>query len=139
MSTEHRRQSRKKETAEDFTPLSLANDMLDKLNEYGPESWEPGKTFLDPACGNGGLLAPVLQRKLSLGHDPTESLATLYGCDIMRDNIKECRHRLLTVLEDSGVEIGRAHLKIVVGRVICTPLSHYPKGSLDYDFSFSRA
>ena len=71
MSTEARREARKSQTAEDFTPAPLVNEMLDKLAKYGPESWKPGKTFLDPACGNGNMLVEVLKRKISLGHDET--------------------------------------------------------------------
>lgn len=116
--------------------LSLANEMLDKLAEYGPEAWEPGKTFLDPACGNGGLLAPVLERKMSLGHDPVEALSCLYGCDIMRDNIRECRLRLLKIVRDSGVEIAVKHVRTVFNQIVLTAPPSYPNGSLDYDFTF---
>jgi hypothetical protein len=138
MSTEHRRQNRKHETAEDFTPSLLANEILDKLQEYGPEAWLPNKTFLDPACGNGGLLIPVLQRKLSLGHDPSTALSTLYGCDIMRDNIRECRLRLLKEVQDTGTEITEEHIKNVFNQIVLTPLNRFPGGALGYDFSFPK-
>lgn len=65
-----RRKNRQKQTAEIFTPPYLVNEMLDKLTEYGPEIWEEGKTFIDPACGNGNFLIEVLKRKLDLGHNP---------------------------------------------------------------------
>ena len=133
-----KRDKRRKQTAEDFTPPSLANEMLDKLQEYGPEAWLPGKTFLDPACGNGGLLIPVLQRKLFLGHDPTEALKSVYGCDIMRDNIRECRLRLLKVIKECGVEITEDHVKTVFNQIVVTSLKKYKQGSLDYDYTFPK-
>jgi SAM-dependent methyltransferase len=133
-----KRQDRRKTTAEDFTPAWLVNQMLDKLNEYGKESWEEGKTFLDPACGNGNMLVEVLKRKLSLKHDPLISIQSVYGVDIMQDNIKECRTRLLTVLQEDGHTITKDMVKAVLKNVVWTPLCRYKNGSLDYDFSFSR-
>ena len=133
-----KRQKRRKQTAECFTPAPLVNDMLDKLNEYGPESWEEGKTFCDPACGNGQMLIEVLKRKLSLEHDPEKVLETIYGTDIMKDNIKECRLRLLKVLKEAGVTIAEEQVKTVLNNIICTPFIKYTQGSLDYDFEFKK-
>jgi type I restriction-modification system DNA methylase subunit len=131
-----KRDKRKRQSAECFTPESLTNQILDKLNEYGKESWEEGKTFLDPACGTGNLLVPVLKRKISLGHNPTEALKTIYGTDIFDDNIKECRLKLLKTIKESKTKITLEHIKTVFNQIIVTRLSKYPKGSLDYDFSF---
>jgi type I restriction-modification system DNA methylase subunit len=131
-----KRNKRKKKTAEDFTPSWLVEQMLDKLNEYGKESWEEGKTFLDPACGDGNMLVCVLERKLSLGHNPSDALKTIYGTDIMDDNIKECRLRLLKVINDNGVKITLDHIKTVFNNIVVTRLSRYKNGSLDYDFKF---
>lgn len=107
--------------------------MLDKLNEYGPESFEEHKTFLDPACGNGNMLVEVLKRKISLGHNKTIALSTLYGTDIMNDNVVECKNRLLKVAGNT-----KKHKEVLDKHIICTPLSKYPRGSLDYDFSFDE-
>jgi type I restriction-modification system DNA methylase subunit len=136
MKEKTKREKRKKETAEDFTPSWLVNEILDKLNEYGKESWEEGKTFCDPACGNGNILVEVLKRKISLGHDPNEALTTIYGCDILDDNIKECRLRLLKIIKESKIKITLEHIKTVFNNIVVTRLSKYPNGSLDYDFSF---
>jgi hypothetical protein len=128
-----KRAKRRKQTAEVFTPAELVNEMLDKLNEYGPESWEPGKTFLDPACGNGNMLVEILKRKISLGHSPSKALASIYGTDIMADNIEECKNRLLVIIGPS-----KRRRRIVDQNIVCTPLDQYPNGSLDYDFSFGQ-
>src|ERR1035437_5515752 len=90
-----RRQKRKKSTAEEFTPLPLVNEMLDKLTK---EVWQEGKTYCDPACGNGNFLVEVLKRKLNNHHNALQALQTIYGVDIMQDNIKECRLRLLKLI-----------------------------------------
>jgi len=128
---------RKKTTAEDFTPPWLINQMIDKLFHYG-QSKVTGedKTYLDPACGNGNILVEVYKRKLHLGHDPVKALGTLYGCDIMHDNIRECRLRLLSILRDSGIAITVDHIVTVLNHIVVTPLKSYPLGALDYDFSF---
>jgi hypothetical protein len=128
------RDARKKQTAEVFTPPSLVNDMVDKLPD---EIWEEGKTFCDPACGNGNLLIEVLNRKLKKGHKPLEALKTIYGVDIMSDNIRECRMRLLATIKEKE-EITEDHVYAVWRNIVWTPLKKYPNGSLDYDFSFGN-
>jgi hypothetical protein len=136
---QEKRITRKKKTAEDFTPPKLVNEMLDKLIEYGKTSvTDEDKTFLDPACGNGNILVEVLKRKLSLGHDPSKALSTLYGCDIMRDNIRECRLRLLAILRDANVEITRDHVKTMFNHIVVTSFKTYTNGALDYEFSFEN-
>jgi len=135
-SLDEKRKARKKMSGEDFTPESLTEQILDKLNQYGKESWNEGKSFLDPACGDGGLLIPVLKRKLSLGHNPLISIQSIYGTDIMADNISECRTRLLEVLINNNVTITNEHIKAVLKNIVCTPLHKFKNGSLDYDFEF---
>lgn len=137
MCNHEKRQTRKKTTAECFTPSKLVNEMLDKLIEYGKDQVTgEDKTYLDPACGNGNMLAEVLKRKLSLGHNPSIAISTVYGCDIMRDNIRECRLRLLAVLRDAETAITREHVKTVFNQIVVTSLKRYKNGSLDYDYSF---
>jgi len=138
MCNKEKRKARKKTTAEDFTPSSLVNEILDKLNEYGKESWDEEKTFLDPACGNGNMLIEVLKRKLSLHHDPIKALKSIYGTDIMSDNIRECRLRLLKVLKDAKVNITEEIVKVVFNQIVWTSLRKYPNGSLDYNFEFPK-
>ena len=79
-------------TAEHFTPTELVQNMIDSL----PEELfsDPTKTFIDPACGDGQFLGEVLIKKLENGIDLTTALDTLYGVDIMRDNVDLCKKRL---------------------------------------------
>lgn len=143
-----KRIARKKQSAEDFTPAPLVNQMLDKLEQYSPESKQVDKTFLDPACGNGNMLVEVLKRKIQNGSTPIQALETIFGCDIMQDNVDECRLRLMKVITQfstpayrrlKGIEI----VKILARNIVCTPLDKYPNGSLDYlsmseDDTFNR-
>lgn len=134
-----KREERRKQTAEDFTPKFLVNEMLDKLPK---EVWEENKTFIDPACGNCNFLIEVLRRKLICKHNPIDAIKSIYGVDIMSDNVKEGQLRLLKVIvnfikenklpKPNVLEI----IKYLGKNIVCTPLSKYPNGSLDYDFEF---
>ena len=63
-------------------------------------------SFLEPACGTGNFLVEILARKLvrvkkDAKSDTTQwewlsvrAVASLYGVDLMQDNVEECRQRL---------------------------------------------
>jgi N-6 DNA Methylase len=127
-----RTKERVKQVGEVFTPDWLVEEMLDKLPR---ETWQEGKTFLDNSCGNGNFLIAVLTRKLQQGHDPLGALQSIYGTDIMQDNIEECRDRLLHIVASFG-RVTEAHCRVVLINVKWLSLEEYPKGSLDYDFGF---
>lgn len=100
-----RTKERIKQTGEVFTPPELINEMLDQLP---PEMWEPDKTFLEPAAGDGNMLIEILKRKLANGSTPAQALSTIYGIDIMRDNVIESRRRMLEIAGNT-----EEHRKIV--------------------------
>jgi type I restriction-modification system DNA methylase subunit len=93
MSGVERDQNRIKATGEVFTPTPLVQEVLDKL----PQELftDATKTFIDPACGDGQFLSEVLIRKLEAGHDFATALGTIYGVDLMPDNVKLTQDRLL--------------------------------------------
>ncbi|MFM1920877.1 MAG: hypothetical protein RLZZ303_2511 [Candidatus Hydrogenedentota bacterium] len=90
-----------------FTPPQLVNDMLDLVAH---ECERIDSRFLEPACGDGNFLAEVLRRKLRTvdknnrrnqqrwERDALLSLCSLYGIDLLPDNIESCRARLLDIL-----------------------------------------
>ena len=67
--------------------------------------------FLEPACGTGNFLAEILKRKLSVVGDrygksqldferyAVLAVSSIYGIDILEDNVHECRKRLFDVFE----------------------------------------
>lgn len=132
---QERRDKRAKQTAEVFTPPKLVKQMLDKLPK---EVWKKGKTFCDPACGNGNFLISVLWRKLERGHNPLEALKTVFGVDIMEDNVRECRLRLLKII-DAYEEITEDHVRAVLSNIKKINISKYPGGTLDYDFDLTAS
>lgn len=93
MSGVERDRARIKSTGECFTPTPLVQEILDKLD---PELFrDPTKTFIDPTCGDGQFLSEVLIRKLENGHTLEQALSTIYGVDLMQDNVDLTRDRLL--------------------------------------------
>jgi hypothetical protein len=93
MSGVERDETRVRATGEVFTPTPLVQEVLDQLDQTLFS--EPGRTFLDPACGDGQFLSEVLVRKLESGQDLETALKSIYGVDIMIDNVDLCRQRLL--------------------------------------------
>ena len=130
------RENRKKVTGEVFTPPEILNEMLFALNET---DWKEGKTFCDQSCGNGNMLVAILEYKLKLGHNITNALKAIYGIDIMRDNIQECRLRLLRICEKYGEIINENHVKIVMKNIVWLNRKRYPTGALEYDMLFNNS
>jgi len=99
---------RVKATGEVFTPLGVITKKLNDLESYDPIIFKDAtKTFLEPSCGDGNFLGEVLIRKLeSLSKEEItdeefeQALSTIYGLDIMIDNVDLCRERLLCGRED---------------------------------------
>ena len=96
MSGIERDRLRVKETAEVFTPTSLVQEMLDKLESDNPKLFtNPEKTFLDNSCGDGQFLSEVVIRKMERsGCTLRKALSTTYGVELMPDNVKLCKERL---------------------------------------------
>jgi len=88
---EFNRKLRRKITSEDFTPIKLVNEMLNKLPE---KCFTENQTFCDPAAGDGNFLVEVLKRKL-LKFEPLQALSTIYGVELMLDNVEYMKRRLL--------------------------------------------
>lgn len=87
-----------KATSEVFTPTALAQKIL---NDLPLEIFtDKTKTFLDNSCGDGQFLGEILIRKLQHGVDFETALSTIYGVDLMQDNVDLCRERLLCGQED---------------------------------------
>src|SRR6185312_15192460 len=92
-----------------FTPPWLVEKMLDLVKG---ESERIDSRFLEPACGSGNFLVPVLQRKLAAveakfgklefekRHYALLALMCTYGIELLTDNIAECRANMLEVFAD---------------------------------------
>jgi type I restriction-modification system DNA methylase subunit len=92
MSGVDRMSERVKKTAEVFTPTNL---VIEILQHMPIETFAPGKTVIDPACGDGQFLVPVkLLKMFHFGMSEQDALQDIYGVDIMRDNVDLCKTRL---------------------------------------------
>lgn len=86
-----------------FTPSWMVEDML---NLVQGESERIDSRVLEPACGSGNFLVPVLTRKLltvEARHGKSEfekrhyalfALMCTYGIELLEDNAAECRENL---------------------------------------------
>src|SRR5215211_2842944 len=89
-----------------FTPAWLVEAMLDLVKD---ETGRIDSRFLEPACGSGNFLVPILRRKLAAvelkygksdferRHYALLALMCIYGIELLSDNIAECRANLLEV------------------------------------------
>jgi hypothetical protein len=128
MVTEETRKARRKKTAEVFTPPTLVNEILDKLPE---EVWAEEKTFCDPSAGNGNFLVEVYRRKVEAhNHDPLIALGTIYGVELMQDNVDEMRDRLLKLAVSYGIKQPQA-IDILHRNIVC-------HDALTYDYRFGE-
>ena len=115
-----RDQLRVKATGEVFTPTELVREMLEQLPIE--QFQDPTKTFLDNSCGDGQFLGEILIRKMENGSTFEQALSTIYGVDLMIDNVDLCRERLLC---------GQEHLRHIVERnIVC-------HDALTYNYSFN--
>jgi len=96
------------------------NAMLDLVKQ---ETDRIDSRFLEPACGDGNFLAVILERKLAVvekryGKSQLDferyavlAVSSIYGIDILEDNIRQCRQRLYGVFDSSYSRLFRSHAK----------------------------
>jgi hypothetical protein len=89
-----------------FTPGWMVEEMLDLVKA---ESERIDSRFLEPACGSGNFLNSVLKRKLvtvqtrygksdfERRHHALFALMCIYGIELLKDNVEECRASLLSI------------------------------------------
>jgi hypothetical protein len=88
--------ARIKMTEECFTPTEICINIINEFESQCPALFQdPTKTFLDNSCGDGQFLGEVLIRKIENGSTFEQALSTIYGVDLMQDNVDLCRERLL--------------------------------------------
>ncbi len=76
-----------------FTPGKTVGEMCDMLAAADPAIFDPARTFLEPACGDGAFVAEILRRKFDRckrRRDYTVALESVYGFEIQADNVERC-------------------------------------------------
>ena len=96
------------EHGEVLTGKREVNAMLDLVKS---ETERIDSRFLEPACGTGNFLTEILERKLrvvegrygksQLDYERYAILAvsSIYGIDILEDNVQHCRQRLFGIFD----------------------------------------
>ena len=94
---------RAKKFGEVYTSEREVNDMLNLVYD---ETIRIDARFLEPACGDGNFLIKILEKKLHIigkkyknsqveyERYSVQAISSLYGIDILEDNVINCRKRL---------------------------------------------
>ena len=103
-----------------FTAEREVNAMLDLVKQ---ETERVNSRFLEPACGDGNFVVEILRRKLEAAKKrstpprkkkplPLEfekqsviAMASIYGVDLMMDNVIACRERLYEIWNTEYVAV----------------------------------
>ncbi len=92
-----------------FTPAWMVEAMLDLVKD---ETQRIDSRFLEPACGSGNFLVPIIRRKLAAvelrygrsdferRHYALLAVMCVYGIELLPDNIAECRANVLEALAE---------------------------------------
>jgi len=115
-----------------LTPGWLVEKMLDLVKG---ETGRIDSRFLEPACGSGNFLVPVLQRKLAAveakygksdfekRHYALLAVMCTYGIELLEDNIAECRTNVLEIFAeylnlDESDELYRAASYVLLQNIV---------------------
>lgn len=111
---------RVRDQGEVFTNEREVNAMLDLVKN---ETERIDSNFLEPACGKGAFLTEILNRKLNIlekKYSKNKDLykfnllivvSSLYGIDILEDNVLDCRENLLNITKNKYKEIFKENLE----------------------------
>ena len=132
--TQIKSKERVRERGEVFTAEREVKAMCDLVKD---ETERIDSRFLEPACGDGNFLAEILRRKLAVcekryGKSPADwekfsflAVTSLYGIDILADNVEACRERLLEIWQtaadaaDAGPSIERVIRFVLEKNILC--------------------
>ncbi len=110
-----------------FTSEKIVNDMLDLVKQ---ETERIDSRFLEPACGTGNFLIEILRRKLNAVEKTYRrsqldferylvlAVSSLYGIDLLEDNVLECRKRLFELADARYTALFKKKAREQVRRVL---------------------
>lgn len=104
-----------------LTAKREVNAMLDLVKQ---ETERIDSRFLEPACGTGNFVTEILERKLhkaeERGYGKTQleyqrnavlAVSSIYGIDILEDNVVECRKRLFDIFNQKYTSLFKKKAK----------------------------
>ncbi len=110
-----------------LTSKREVNAMLDLVKQ---ETERIESRFLEPACGTGDFLTEILERKLRViefryrksqlefERNTVLAVSSIYGIDILEDNVIECRKRLFEIVNRKYAVLFKKKAKNECRRVI---------------------
>ena len=102
-----------------FTPYSIVKKMCDKISE---EDWSnPDKTFCEPCFGNGQFVIYIIWNRLQHGIDWKTALETLFGVELMQDNVYETHGRIIKLFDALGIDYDEdVAMDIMLNNLVCS-------------------
>ena len=112
------RKNRRKVTQEFFTPYSIIKSMCDKIPD---EDWaDHEKTWLEPCMGDGNFICYIIWNRIQHGVDWQTALKTLYGVELMADNVIECHDRVIDLLDKMNINYDKeTAMEIMNKNLVC--------------------
>ena len=101
----------KKRVADHGEVLTGTREVVAMLDLVKQETERIDSRFLEPACGNGNFLTVILERKLKvveMRYSKSQleferyavlAVSSIYGIDILEDNVHQCRNRLYSIFD----------------------------------------
>lgn len=120
MNSQIKSKKRVTDHGEVFTSEREVNAMLNLVKQ---ETQRIDSRFLEPACGTGNFLIEVLRRKLEIvegryrksqleyERNAIVAIGSLYGVDLMEDNVVHCRERLFSCFDDNYSRLFKAECR----------------------------
>lgn len=102
----------KNRVAEFGEVLTAEREVKAMLDLVKQETQRIESRFLEPACGTGNFLVEILNRKLNVvdsryrrsqlewERNAVLAVSSIYGIDILEDNVETCRSRLLDLVRE---------------------------------------
>ncbi|MBU0684093.1 MAG: SAM-dependent DNA methyltransferase [Candidatus Omnitrophica bacterium] len=103
-----------------YTGKREVSAMLDLVKQ---ETERIESRFLEPACGTGNFLTEILERKLRIvesrysksqleyERNAVLAVSSIYGIDILEDNVVECRKRLFDIFAQKYTSLFKEAVK----------------------------
>src|ERR1700738_923627 len=113
----------KKRVADHGEVLTGQREVKPMLDLVKHETERIDSRFLEPACGDGNFLTAILERKLAVvekryGKSQLDferyavlAVSSIYGIDVLPDNVRDCRRRLFEVFETNYTRLFKAATK----------------------------
>lgn len=113
----------KKRVADHGEVYTAKREVNAMLNLVKQETERIESRFLEPACGTGNFLTEILERKLDIvetryrksqlefERNAVLTVSSIYGIDILEDNVAECRNRLFDIFDQKYTSLFKESIK----------------------------